>query len=530
MAPRTLAAALLAGAGLVGVGALAKLPETVLPIGTDTGMYATYARLILHGGRPYVDFYDVHPPLTYYYWAVVEALAGTDWSRTCVGSWGGLLAPQPCISLLAHGLDLGLTCLAALLAYAIARRSGERPLVGLLASLFVVWFADVSMISMEGSNPTKLTLVPATLAVYAFMRARGGHAVSWGWAILSGGAGVLAGLAKQPGLLTLIALVAYVSPGLFRGGPVAARARQLCLGLAIGAAGMLAVTGLGLWWIGALQGFLDEAWVYNAERFLIGYWQTPAGLASPQTRLDRVATGAAGLLFLGALIGGLALAFGPPRPRQRLLLVWAGFSLVAVGGFREFAQVIPSLALLAALGIGRVWTAAGRDGLGLGRPIAGRLALVALLGSVFVLSTGFQVIEMRRAIFERGPGARPADPELIATYLRQVAPPGPLFVWGNAGQVYALSGRQPATRFIIAEFTNTSSPRPDRSRDEAMRDMQANPPAVVVVDPHTDESGLQLSGFPRLAQLLAACYQKVAPGADVPNWGVFVQVRPCPVL
>ena len=54
--------------------------------------------------------------------------------------------------------------------------------------------------------------------------------------------------------------------------------------------------------------------------------------------------------------------------------------------------------------------------------------------------------------------ARPADPELIATLLRKVAPPGPLF------------------------------------------------------DPHADEAGLELNDFPRLAQLPSACYQKASPG------------------
>ena len=149
---------------VLAVGAAAKLPETILPIGSDTGMYATYARMILAGERPYVNFFDVHPPLTYYYWTFVEAIAGTDWSRSCIGSWG-VLAPQPCVSLFAHALDLGLTCLAAFLVYAIARRLGQPAFVGLLAAVFVAWFTDESMMSMEGSNPTKLTLVPSTLAM-----------------------------------------------------------------------------------------------------------------------------------------------------------------------------------------------------------------------------------------------------------------------------------------------------------------------------------------------------------------------------
>ena len=151
------------------VGLAAKLPEAVLPIGTDTGMYATYGRMILQGARPYVDFYDVHPPLTYYYWAAIQAAVGTDWSRACLGSWG-TLAPQPCISLVAHALDLGLSLVAALLVYAIARSVGLGRGVGLLAGVLVAWFANAAMLSMEGSNPTKLTLVPSTLAVYAYVR------------------------------------------------------------------------------------------------------------------------------------------------------------------------------------------------------------------------------------------------------------------------------------------------------------------------------------------------------------------------
>jgi hypothetical protein len=502
---------------VLGVGVAAKLPEAVLPIGTDTGMYATYGRMILQGARPYVDFYDVHPPLTYYYWAIVQAAAGADWSRTCLGSWG-MLAPQPCIGLLAHALDFGLSCIAALLVYSIARAMGLRAGVGVLASVFVVWFANASMISMEGSNPTKLTLVPSTLAVYTYVRSLGSGRAQAGWAFVAGVAGLFAGFAKQPGLMTLVALFAYALPAAFH----ADAARRRLLMMTLGAVSAALATAFGLWRVGSLGAFIDEAWRYNAERFLIGYWQTPAGLTSPATRIDHVLTEAAALLFIGAIIGGLALWLGPTRPHQRLLLIWGVFSLAAIAGFREFAQVVPSLALLAAVGIGRLWDAASRDGLGLGGPTAGRLSLVALLGTIFLLSSGFQLVEVRRAIYERGPRATPSDPDQIAAFLRQVVPPGPVFTWGNAGQIYALSGRQPATRFVIAEFTNTTSPRPSQSRSEVISDLEAQPPSAIVVDPHADEPGLRLLEFPGLAQVIDRCYQKVSPGGVNPAWGVYV--------
>jgi hypothetical protein len=505
---------------VVAVGAFAKFPEAVLPIGSDTGMFATYARMMLHGQQPYVAFYDIHPPLTHYYWLLVEAVAGTDWTRTCLGA-SGTLVPQPCIGVLAHAIDLALTCITAGLVYAIARRLALRPLVGVFAALLVVWFANESMISMEGSTPTKLTLVPCTLAVYAYLRAMPDGRL--GWAVLAGAAAMLGVLTKQPALVTLAALAAYTLPGVFRGSPPA---RRVLIGLGFGAVVVLAPAIVYFAAIGALGGFVAQPWTYNLERFVVGYWQSSAGLTSPATRIDRVVGDAGGLLFVGAVLGGLAVGLGPARGNQRLLLVWGLFSLAAIAGFREFAQVIAVLALLAALGIGRLWDDAGRDGLGLGRPLAGRAALVLIFGTIFVLTSGFQLTEFRRALYERGPQGTPADPEVVAAYLRDVAPPGPLFVWGNAGQVYALSGREPATRFEIAEFTNTSSPWVQQSRQQLMDDLHAKPPAVIVVDPRASEPGLQLSDYPSLQQLIQNCYQRV--GGQLPsNWGVYTRSAAC---
>ncbi|MBV8714896.1 MAG: glycosyltransferase family 39 protein [Chloroflexi bacterium] len=480
-------------------------------------MFATFARLMLHGGRPYVDFADIHPPLGYAYWMFVELLAGTDWSRTCLGAWGSSLAPQPCISLVAHLLDLALTFVTAGLTYAIARQLGLRPLFGVLAALCVVWFANESMISMEGSTPTKLTLAPSTLAIYAFLRAL--QAGSRPWAITAGAAAMLGVMAKQPALTTSITLVAYLIPGLVRGGR---SERRVLLDLVVGGVIVLLPTLVLLGVAGSLQGFWSEPWVYNIQRFVSGYWQTPAGLSSPATRIDRVVAQSGGVLFLGALIGGIALAFGPCHGRQRLLLVWGVCNLAAIAGFREFAQVVPSMALLAAIGLGRLWDAAGRDGLGLGRPLAGRLALLAVFGTVFLLTSSFQLTELRRAQFERGPGARPADPELIGAYLRDTAPPGPIFTWGNEAQIYALSGRQPSSRFLITEFPRLGSPWATISRQQVLEDLQAKPPAVIVVDPHaSEESEISLGGFPQLQQLLDRCYAKVP---QMPaGWGVYAQ-------
>src|SRR5712691_413724 len=103
------------------VGACLKFPEAMQAPGSDTGMFATYGRMLLHGARPYVDFWDLHPPAVFAYWAVLEAFAGSDWLKWCLST--DLFVPHSCMALAAHGLDLSLSVAAALVVAGIVRRA-----------------------------------------------------------------------------------------------------------------------------------------------------------------------------------------------------------------------------------------------------------------------------------------------------------------------------------------------------------------------------------------------------------------------
>src|SRR5262249_6035890 len=118
--------------------------------------------------------------------------------------------PQSCTGSVAHGLDLLISVATALVTAAIARRAGGSPRVAALAALLVVGFADQVLLSNPGSNPSKLTLLPSTVALWSYVRspaARRGIA----WAALAGVAAAVAGFAKQPALLTLAALVGHAA-------------------------------------------------------------------------------------------------------------------------------------------------------------------------------------------------------------------------------------------------------------------------------------------------------------------------------
>jgi len=130
-------------------------------------------------------------------------------------------------------------------------------------------------------------------------------------------------------------------------------------------------------------------------------------------------------------------------------------------------------------------------------------------------------VESRRALYESGRNGKPSDPDVIASYIRS-QPPGDILVWGNEAQIYALSGRDPMTPFLITEFTRTDSPRGAASRAQLVSELSVQLPPVIVVDPHTrDEPDIQLSGFPELSQLLDRCYSRVP--AMPAGWGVYAR-------
>ena len=65
------------------------------------------------------------------------------------------------------------------------------------------------------------------------------------------------------------------------------------------------------------------------------------------------------------------------------------------------------------------------------------------------------------------------------------------------------TGRDPASRYVIAELTDSIQPRAQASRVQLMDDLHAHPPTAIIVDPHADEPGLTLSAFPELRALIA---------------------------
>jgi hypothetical protein len=161
-----------------------------------------------------------------------------------------------------------------------------------------------------------------------------------------------------------------------------------------------------------------------------------------------------------------------------------------------------------------VWAASGRWA---------RLPLVATVAGVLMLGGQLEVQQLQRAWHSRTLSREQTPEELLAAAVRR-GPPGPLFMWGAASQLYALSGRPPASRFIHAAATSSSlahDPEMQKNRETLLADFAEDPPSHIVLDPGllVAEGG---TDFPELDRMLASDYALVTFGNDsLGDWRLY---------
>jgi hypothetical protein len=237
-----------------------------------------------------------------------------------------------------------------------------------------------------------------------------------------------------------------------------------------------------------------------------GYNVTQAGssaLAIPRGALSgawHVFANSSALLWLLGLAGALFA-------KNSLLVCWAvadALSL-ALGGAKfaqvYFVQLVPSLALLAALAIAEGWRLTRR--LPLLRAYAGVVAL-----AIFLLSNQFEASVALRAFWERTPPHASVPVErLVAGRVGGES----LFVWGDNSEIYLYAHAQSPSRFFHSFPLSHQYTGGTGYLDRRAELLRARP-AMVAIDPATTRDdpdgslGLNVSSFPELQTLLAQEY------------------------
>jgi hypothetical protein len=481
---------------------LVKAPQFVTPMGQDQGLYHAVAEEILHGGVAYRDAWDPKPPGVFYTHAAVLALISDPWRPCQIGSVPGLgrsnLQPR-CGSLLFEALDFVYSLVLGGLVLLVARRLGVGRSGAVLAFGFTAIFVNLAVLDSEGSTPEKYALGPALGVVLAGLAAIESHRRRW--LVLAGVLGAAAAVFKIPDLASFGA-VSLMLLSLRRGRELLWMWIPLLIVLGSVVAVLVAM--------GAGGPFVEATLAYNFARF--GYQSERIPYAALVSTWQLFRDGLA-LLWLPALIGAAAAW---QAQRWRLVLVWAALDVLTLflGGTKftreYFVQLVPSFSLLAAIGLQSLWGGQTRDWL-MRAWLLLSVAAIGLLSASF--QTGFTLRVWNEYIAN---GWTTTSVERLASMISDLPAGETLFVWGDEGELYPLSGRRPPTRFLNSAGVGANAdPSVNARRAELIGSLTHAPPAVIVVDRRTttdDPDGrlqLNVAYFPELRQLLADHYRQM---------------------
>ena len=415
---------------MAAVTAVLRAPSFVYPImDIDEGSYAAIACRMLTGGLPYRDGVENKFPAIFYLYTAVFGLFGRYDMR----------AMHAVAALAALGTALAAGAIAATL----ARRRGADPLAARrarwLAAMLYAVFSTTYEPKLLAANTELFAVLPASLAVLVYLRARGRPSAF----VAAGALAACALLFKQVAGLLLVALAAdrLIRGSLFRREPRRSSRRLVLLGLGVvGVAGTVAVL---FWRRGILGDAVFWSWTYIFHHYMP---------AAPGRR----AIASVARLFKCFLPFALAmLAAAVSRPSGQ----------VAGRGPRRVALWLVSMTGAGLIGgrmYGHYFLPHGPSPRGPGRRRRGRVA-DGRVGRRATPAGGAHVAAMASSL----PGGRLAVPgatdswlalspdyRRAAAYVRawRTQPDDRLFVWGWFPALYVDADRCPASRFVYTHL------------------------------------------------------------------------------
>ena len=459
---------------------LLRLPSLGLRLDRDEGEYASLAWLWRDGhGLPYRDFLEQKPPLAIAMNALAQALFSDGVLGLRVLSLLWVLLTVLALSGLLEALGS-----RGHLGRRLQHNAGQRALVAGLAGLAAAFLLSGTRTQALAANTETWQTLPLLGALAALFVPDAADLRPRHHLLAGLGLG-LASLFKQPLLAGVLIL------------PWAAQRREGGLLRAVGFTALGAALPWAAVWalfasLHAGTEFLNCTLAYNQSYVLqgLGAWRPALGLA--RRLLPELGAWTA-LAWLGWR------ALGRDGGQRRWMLAWLGLgllSLVAAGRYYPHYTVLllAPVAVLAGLGL------AGLDrwGYGQGLPRAARGLRWALLAAAlggWAWCNGalwLQRDEVLRTLHVYNLASFATAPQ-AAERVQQLCPPGQrLFIWGDEAQLFYLSRRVPATRFLFSyPFTGEAPPWPGGDTELLAGLSQADTGAAVMAKGIDPDSPLQ---------------------------------------
>jgi 4-amino-4-deoxy-L-arabinose transferase-like glycosyltransferase len=473
--------------GILVLTVATRLPELLHPYPIDDEQtYSLVANEVVDGGRVYADAVERKPPLLFWTYAAVFKAAGKyNWEALHLVALIWIL-----------GTMAGL--------YFIGARLAD-PFTGLIAALlysvFQPW-GTFTNLAFNGEVVMNLPLVWAWAIALRPSRSRLRPELLGAGALLAAGF-----LLKQPAAIAAVPIGIYLLLPSYRSSrglsPInsISQAALLTAGF-FGALGLVAIV---LW----KQGILGDAFYWTFTNNSIPHLFWTKGVLT-----TLLFTGVCLPLLIGATIKHEDRPWAGKAPERIAVLgivIASAIGASAGGRFypHYYIQLIPPLALLAAMNYGALWSGKMRPMHWWQRP---RITYVWLSLTVI----GFFIAQCRGVAGDR-------EPTASAQYLlRHSNPNDRIFVWGQAPRIYLESQRRPASRFVVTfPLTGyifgglTGVDTHDRivpgAWPELEQDFSKHLPAFIV-DVQIPEKNAQypIRNFPYLTNLLTEKYRPVA--------------------
>jgi hypothetical protein len=445
------------GDGLGAISAICVLPLLLYaplllePFERDEGVYATMAQGLLRGEVPYRDLFDHKPPLVFVYYAISFLAFGE-----------GVLAPRLLASLFWSATTL------------LIYRQGRMLFPETTARIAAVLFSLSSgfVLLQATANTEAFMLLPLTASVLAL--GRGLRDGSGKWFLIAGVCAAIAALTKQVALLNLLTLGGLgLLYGLYWSRP---RSKWPALAAIFGAVGVFVAALVPF----ALTGALDDFY-YATVRYNVIY-------GGQVTLFERIENEAIALLLFtrsGApLVVGALLALPTLRKalgsRDALLLgswLLASYAGATAGGYafpHYYVALLPSLALIAAIGLQRAFEG------GHARPVGVLVVGVsfamaaAFNGSIYLLDSPE---DRHIARYPEGHAERHIQSPEVGAYIASItSPDDKIYETGRDSQLYFYADRRPATRFFYDRPLHLEASHIAAT----IAELRATPPALII--------------------------------------------------
>lgn len=485
----------------------------------DEAIHATAARTLLHGGVMYRDAIDQRTPLTYYVVAGIFALFGENnlWAVRCVVSV----------------LIVATSFLLAVIGHRFKQRAG-----GMVAALLYCGLASAAFFPGDAfAINTEWFVAFFTTAAATVILTNNSRPTTW-HCLLCGSLLGCAFLSKQPALLEVAAPVVMLSYTTWLG---RTGSRWLIARIASGLAGWLLVVLAAVLMLvrqGAWTDAIFYTWSYNLHYYAPETTLTGrlAALIQPIQLFAEVSPALVVAWFAGAITLFIRLLQRQPHPCERptnpgfaYLAVWSVISLAAAASsgrdFQHYGiQFLPAFCLGAGLSAERILRISPHPRL---VKILWRIAAVTIL-----ITASWQFAAAGLASRTR---PLPEDSSArISAYIRAHSKDSDrVFVWGYQPDIYFLSNRLPASRFLYASFltglvpwTNIEPNRDTRyaivpgAMDDLLDDLHRHSPQFIVdcsVGPNRHWDKYPPQDFPLFDRYLQQHYTQIESEQFVPQ-------------